>query len=64
MDIRNQKGKRKMSNKELLIHNLFREFEKEKWKIKAQLLKKLNEVILTSKKDNYKISMVIKIEEN
>ena len=53
-----------MNNKELLIHNLFREFEKEKWRIKTQLLKKLNEVILTSKKDNYKISMVIKIEEN
>ena len=48
--------------KEVLIHNLYKKFEKDKWNIK-QLLLLMNEVILTTQNGNYKISMTIKIDE-
>ena len=51
-----------MTSKEWLIHNLYREFEKDKWDLKDILLI-MNEVVLTTKKDNYKITMTIKIDE-
>lgn len=52
-----------MNTKELLIHNLYRQFEKDKWNMK-QVLSIMNEVMLVTKRDNLKISMIIKIEED
>ena len=50
-------------NKEILINNLYRKFEKDKWQIKDILLI-LNQVLLTTKKGKHKITMIIKIEED
>lgn len=47
----------------LLIHNLYRQFDKDKWNIERNLLNNLQEVILVSKKSGYKISMTIKLEK-
>ena len=52
-----------MDDKKILIHNLYRQFEKDKWLIERNLLAVMNEIMLVSKKDNYKISMIIKIEK-
>lgn len=52
-----------MNDRQLLIHNLYREFEKEKWKIQLSLLSGLNTATLITRKGNFKISMVIKIEK-
>lgn len=52
-----------MNNKKLLIHNLYREFEKQKWNIELLLLTQMNNFYLESKKDGYKISMTIKVEK-
>ena len=53
-----------MIDKKLLIHNLYRQFEKDKWDIERLLLNTMNEVVLTTKRNGLKISMVIKIEQD
>ena len=53
-----------MIDKKLLIHNLYRQFEKDKWLIEKNLLEAMNEVMLVTKKNDYKISMIIKIEKD
>ena len=52
-----------IANKELLIHNLYREFEEHKWYIELLLSTQLNSFILETKKYGYKISMTIKLEK-
>ena len=53
-----------MLDKKILIHNLYRQFQKDKWIIEENLLNNMNEIMLVSEKNGYKISMVIKIEKN
>lgn len=52
-----------MDNKKLLIHNLYRQFEKDKWIIEQNLLTTMNEIMLITKKDDLSISMIIKIKQ-
>lgn len=52
-----------MIERKILIHNLYRQFEKDKWNIENILLGQLNEIAIATKKDNKKITMIIKIEE-
>lgn len=52
-----------MSERELLINSLYRQFEKDRIMIKKNLLYNLNEVAIVTHKDKKKITMIIKIEE-
>ena len=53
-----------MQDKEMLIHNLYRQFDKNKWQIKLNLLSSMNEVMLVSRKGDYKITMIVKLEKD
>ena len=53
-----------MIDKKILIHNLYRQFEKDKWDIERLLLSSMNEVLLITKRNGLKINMVIKIEKD
>ena len=52
-----------MSDRELLINSLIRQFEKDRISLKKILLYELNEVSLVTHKGNQKITMIIKIEK-
>ena len=53
-----------MTEREWLIHNLYRKFEKDKWQLKMNLMQGFKEVALTTTKGKEKITMIIKIEDN
>lgn len=49
--------------KEQLIETLYKEFEKEKEVIKENLLKVMNEIILSTKIGNETLTLIIKYEK-